>query len=66
MISLVTLAHMAKGRWQSVLLAVVVVLIVLATTKTWNPWPQLWTWFNTSKPIAAGSSQWQQRIGGSP
>ena len=66
MITLATLAHMAQGRWKSYLLAAVVILIVLATTHTWNPWPKFWNWFNTSKPIAAGASQWQQRIGGSP
>jgi outer membrane protein assembly factor BamB len=65
-ISLATLLHMAQGRWKSYLLAVVIILIVLATTHTWNPWPKLWNWFNTSSPIAAGASQWQQRIGGSP
>ena len=66
MISLATLAHMAEGRWKSYLLAVVVILIVLATTHTWNPWPKFWNWFNTSAPIAAGAAQWQQTIGGSP
>jgi outer membrane protein assembly factor BamB len=57
---------MAGGRWKSYLLAAVVVLIVLATTHTWNPWPKVWGWFNTSRPIAAGAAQWQQTIGGSP
>src|SRR5882757_8524485 len=57
---------MAEGRWKSYLLAIVVILIVLATTQTWNPWPRLWNWFNTSKPIAPGAAQWQQTIGGSP
>jgi outer membrane protein assembly factor BamB len=65
-IYLATLAHMAEGRWKSYLLAAVVILIVLATTHTWNPWPKFWTWFNTSEPIAAGAAQWQQTIGGSP
>jgi outer membrane protein assembly factor BamB len=65
-ISLATLLHMAQGRWKSYLLAVVIILIVLATTHTWNPWPKFWNWFNTSSPIAAGASQWQQQIGGSP
>jgi outer membrane protein assembly factor BamB len=47
-------------------LAVIVLLVVLATTHVFNPWPKLWTWFNTSGPIAEGASQWQQTIGGSP
>jgi outer membrane protein assembly factor BamB len=52
--------------WSRYLLAVVVLLVVLATTHTWNPWPKLWNWFNTSDPIAAGTSRWQSQIGGSP
>jgi hypothetical protein len=43
-----------------------VVVIVLGTTGVWNPWPQVWAWFNTSSPIAPGASRWQQTIGGSP
>ncbi|HWS34958.1 MAG TPA: hypothetical protein VN408_19740 [Actinoplanes sp.] len=31
----------------------------------WNPFPQLWSWINTSGPIAAGT-RWQQSLGGSP
>jgi outer membrane protein assembly factor BamB len=43
-----------------------VAVIVLATTGAWNPFPEVWNWVNTSSPIAAGASQWQQRLGGSP
>ena len=43
-----------------------VVVVVLATTGVWNPFPRLWNWVNTSDPIAPGVAQWQQRIGGSP
>jgi outer membrane protein assembly factor BamB len=43
-----------------------VVVIVLATSGVWNPFPRLWNWVNTSSPIAPGVAQWQQRIGGSP
>ena len=46
--------------------AAVVVVTVLATTGVWNPWPKVWSWINTSDPIAAGVSQWQTRIGGTP
>lgn len=44
----------------------VVVVIVLATTGVWNPFPKIWSWINQSDPIAPGVSTWQQAIGGSP
>ncbi|GID78030.1 hypothetical protein Ade02nite_66710 [Paractinoplanes deccanensis] len=42
------------------------IVIVLATTGVWNPWPRVWSWVNTSQPIAGDAARWQQRIGGSP
>jgi hypothetical protein len=59
---------MASGGspWKTYGLVIVVVVIVLSTTGVWNPFPQLWAWINTSGPIAAGASRWQQTIGGSP
>jgi hypothetical protein len=55
----------AGSPWRGYTLAATIVIIVLATTGVWNPFPKLWTWFNTSGPIAEGST-WQQTIGGSP
>jgi outer membrane protein assembly factor BamB len=59
---------MASGGspWRGYALAAIVLIVVLATTNVWNPWPKVWDWINTSEPIAAGASQWQTRIGGSP
>jgi hypothetical protein len=59
---------MASGGspWRGYALAAIVLIVVLATTHVWNPWPQVWAWINTSEPIAAGVSQWQTRVGGSP
>ena len=59
---------MASGGspWRGYALAAIVLIVVLATTHVWNPWPQVWAWINTSEPIAAGVSQWQTTIGGSP
>jgi len=59
---------MASGGspWRGYALAAIVLIVVLATTHVWNPWPQVWAWINTSEPIAAGVAQWQTRIGGSP
>jgi outer membrane protein assembly factor BamB len=47
-------------------LIVIVVLVVLATTKTWNPWPQVWAWITKAGPVAEGASAWQADIGGTP
>jgi hypothetical protein len=59
---------MASGGspWKGYTLAAVVVVVVLATTGVWNPFPKLWAWVNTSEPIASGAARWQQSIGGSP
>ncbi|WP_433298712.1 PQQ-binding-like beta-propeller repeat protein [Actinoplanes sp. CA-030573] len=59
---------MASGgsAWRGYALTIIVVLVVLATTHVFNPWPKVWAWINTSGPIAEGASQWQQTIGGSP
>jgi len=42
------------------------VLILLATSGVFNPWPRVWSWVTTSGPIAEGSSQWQVKLSGSP
>jgi outer membrane protein assembly factor BamB len=52
--------------WKGFAVFAGVVLLVLTLTGTWNPFPRLWNWVNTSSPIAPGVAQWQQRIGGSP
>lgn len=59
---------MASGGspWKGYALVAIVIVIVLATTGVWNPWPQVWAWVNTSEPIAGNAARWQQRIGGSP
>lgn len=45
---------------------VIVAFVVLATTHVFNPWPKVWAWVTSSKPIADGSSQWQAKLSGSP
>jgi outer membrane protein assembly factor BamB len=54
------------GAWKGYGLAAVVAVVVLATTGVWNPFPKLWSWINTSEPIAKGAARWQQQIGGTP
>ena len=55
------------GSWKGFTLvaATAVALTVLATTNVWNPFPQLWSWINTSGPIAP-NTRWQQALGGTP
>jgi outer membrane protein assembly factor BamB len=67
-VDLVSVCRVASGSgpWKGYAVAAGVVVIVLATTGVWNPFPRIWNWMNTSDPIAAGAAQWQQRIGGSP
>ncbi|MBB2945753.1 hypothetical protein FB565_005511 [Actinoplanes lutulentus] len=54
------------GSWKGyTVLTTAVVVTVLATTGVWNPFPQMWSWVNTSGPVAPGT-RWQQTLGGTP
>lgn len=60
---------MAKGSAPCVkcyLAFALVVVIVLAATNVWNPFPGLWDWVNRSQPLSQPDVTWQQRIGGTP
>ncbi|MDG4768386.1 PQQ-binding-like beta-propeller repeat protein [Solwaraspora sp. WMMD406] len=60
---------MAKGSAPCVkcyLAFALVIVIVLAATNVWNPFPNLWEWVNRSQPLASPDVTWQQRIGGTP
>ncbi|MFY1634611.1 PQQ-binding-like beta-propeller repeat protein [Solwaraspora sp. WMMB335] len=60
---------MAKGSAPCVkcyLAFALVVVIVLAATNVWNPFPGLWDWINRSQPLADPDVTWQQRVGGTP
>lgn len=48
------------------LVAVAVAVTLLATTGVWNPFPDLWAFLSTSRPISDPALQWQQRLGGVP
>jgi outer membrane protein assembly factor BamB len=52
--------------WKGYAVLVGVVVIILSTTGVWNPFPRLWSWINTTDPIAAGVAQWQLSLGGTP
>lgn len=57
----------AKGRAsQGWLIAALVVLIILASTGVWNPFPGIWDWINRSAPLADPAPTWQNRLGGRP
>jgi hypothetical protein len=42
------------------------VVIVLASTGVWNPFPAMWEWVNQSRPLSSPAVAWQQRLGGTP
>jgi outer membrane protein assembly factor BamB len=48
------------------LVAVAVAITLLATTGVWNPFPDMWAFISTSRPIADPALQWQERLGGVP
>jgi outer membrane protein assembly factor BamB len=41
-------------------------VIVLAATGVWNPFPGMWEWVNRSEPLSTPDVAWQKRLGGSP
>ncbi|TDB74437.1 hypothetical protein E1182_19205 [Micromonospora sp. KC721] len=43
-----------------------VVVVVLAATGVWNPFPAVWDWVGSRKPISEPDVVWQQRVGGTP
>ncbi len=55
---------MAKPCLKCYAVLAIVVVVVLALTGVWNPWPGLWSWVNRNDPIAPGSA-WQQQVDGS-
>ncbi|SCL62710.1 hypothetical protein GA0070606_3666 [Micromonospora citrea] len=52
--------------WRGGLLLALVVVVVLAATGVWNPFPGLWDWVDRSEPISEPDVVWQQRVGGTP
>nr|WP_089009740.1 PQQ-binding-like beta-propeller repeat protein [Micromonospora viridifaciens] len=48
------------------LLLGLIVVVVLAATGVWNPFPGMWDWIDRSEPISEPDVVWQQRIGGTP
>ncbi|RZU50571.1 hypothetical protein EV385_2346 [Krasilnikovia cinnamomea] len=54
------------GGWRGYAVCAVVVVIVLAATGVWNPFPKLWSWIDRDEPIAPGAAKWQARLGGTP
>ncbi|MGI5213017.1 PQQ-binding-like beta-propeller repeat protein [Plantactinospora sp. CA-290183] len=59
---------MAKGSVgvKSALAVALVVVVVLALTNVWNPFPSIWDRINRSQPLSDPDVVWQQRVGGSP
>ena len=56
-----------KPRCRSCWLIVVVALLTLTiSTGVWNPFPGLWDWINTSRPLSDPVTAWQERLLGVP
>ncbi|GAA4456711.1 outer membrane protein assembly factor BamB family protein [Phytohabitans houttuyneae] len=55
----------ASGRTGWVV-AALIVLVILVSTNTWNPFPGIWEWVSTSQPVASSNVVWQQRLGSGP
>lgn len=57
----------AKGRgYGGWFVAAILIVIFLVSTDTWNPFPDLWTWANTSRELSDPRPSWQQRLGARP
>ncbi|MEW2375935.1 PQQ-binding-like beta-propeller repeat protein [Micromonospora sp. NPDC047812] len=54
------------GGWRGGLLLALVVVVALAATGVWNPFPGVWEWVDRSEPISEPDVVWQQRVGGTP
>jgi hypothetical protein len=60
-------ANGAKGPWRGWYLVVALtVLVVLAATGVWNPFPNMWGWVNRSHPLSDPDVVWRQRVDGTP
>jgi outer membrane protein assembly factor BamB len=60
---------MAEGRGRCPvcwLLVVVAFLTLTISTGVWNPFPGLWDWINTSRPLSDPLTAWQERLLGVP
>lgn len=42
------------------------VVVVLAATNVWNPFPKMWEWVDRSQPLSTPDVVWQERVGGTP
>lgn len=58
---------MAQGRagtgW---LVASIAAMTLMVSTGIWNPFPDLWAWINTGRPLSDPGTAWQERLGGVP
>ncbi|MDQ7910662.1 PQQ-binding-like beta-propeller repeat protein [Phytohabitans sp. ZYX-F-186] len=55
----------ASGRTGWVV-AALIVLVILVSTNTWNPFPGIWEWVSASQPLSSPNVSWQQRLGSGP
>jgi outer membrane protein assembly factor BamB len=61
---------MAQGRvsmgWLGWIIAVISAMTLLVSTGVWNPFPGLWDWVNTERPLSEPDSLWQEKLDGVP
>nr|WP_232533888.1 PQQ-binding-like beta-propeller repeat protein [Plantactinospora sp. KBS50] len=43
-----------------------VVIVVLAITGVWNPFPQIWDWASSGRSLSDPAPAWQEQVGGTP
>ncbi|MEV0393102.1 PQQ-binding-like beta-propeller repeat protein [Polymorphospora rubra] len=55
-----------KPRMRFYLIFVLAIVVALAATGVWNPFPTMWDWVNRSQPLSKPDVTWQQRVGGTP
>lgn len=57
----------AKGRaYAGWTVAATLVMVFLAATNIWNPFPDMWGWANTSRALSDPQPAWQERVGARP
>lgn len=48
------------------MVAALIVLVILVSTNTWNPFPGIWEWVSASQPLSTPNVLWQERLGSGP
>ncbi len=52
--------------WLGWIVAVIAAMTLLVSTGLWNPFPGMWDWVNTKRPLSEPEGLWQVRLDGVP